>query len=74
MAIFDFIRVLFCYTDISLEHDAYLKKKAEGEEIGIEKGRKIEVAENARKLKALGVAIDIIAQGTGLTYEEVENI
>ena len=48
--------------------------RAEGEEIGIEKGRRIEAMENARRLKSLGVSIDIISQGTGLPVEEIEKL
>ena len=43
----------------------------QGIERGIERGKAEERLENARKLKALGVAHDIICQATGLTAEEV---
>ena len=45
-----------------------------GMEKGMEKGRAEERLENARKMKHLGVAKEIIAQVTGLSYDEVESI
>ena len=52
--------------------------KAEGLEEGLNKGREAGLKEanlnNARNLKKLGVAVDIISQATGLTPEEVEQI
>ena len=44
----------------------------EGRAAGIEKGKTEERLANARKLKSLGVAGDIICQATGLSAEEVE--
>ena len=46
----------------------------EGIEKGIEKGIEQGRLESARKMKALGVATEIIAQITGLTPEELANI
>jgi len=59
-----------------LEASLELEAKQEGRAEGLAKG-KAEVtaeakAEAARKLKTLGVAIDIIVQATGLSREEVE--
>ena len=45
-----------------------------GREEGKTEGRIEEKRENARNLKRLGVAVDIISQATGLTPEEVEQI
>ena len=53
-------RFEFLATQASLELEAKQEGRAEGR------------AENARKLKALGVAIDIIVQASGLSREEVE--
>ena len=39
-----------------------------------EKGRKETNIENARNLKKLGVAIDIISQATGLSKKDIETI
>ena len=47
---------------------------AEGEEIGIEKGKVEGKMETARNLKLIGVAIDSIVQATGLTKEVVEGL
>ena len=50
--------------------------RAEGLEEGLNKGREEGLKEanlnNARNLKKLGVAVDIISQATGLSKEEVE--
>ena len=48
--------------------------RAEGLEEGLNKGRKEEKRENARSLKKLGVAVDIISQATGLSKEEIEKL
>ena len=45
-----------------------------GMEKGIEKGIEIERLENARKMKTLGVATEIIMQVTGLTSEQLAEI
>ena len=58
------------------------KGRAEGRAEGLEeglnkgliKGREAEKRENARNLKKLGVASDIISQATGLTKEEVDGL
>lgn len=43
-------------------------------EQGLAKGRAEKAIEDATKLKAAGVAPDIISQCTGLTLEEVEKL
>ena len=50
---------------------AWENGEEKGIEKGIERGKTEERVANARKLKALGVAHDIICQATGLTAEEV---
>lgn len=50
------------------------KGLAEGREKGLAEGRAEERMDNARKLKFLGVAPDIIAEATGLSLEEVEKL
>lgn len=47
---------------------------AEGMEEGLEKGRMETNIENARNLKKLGVAIDIISQATGLSKKDIETL
>lgn len=58
--------------------EGFEKGRAEGFEKGCEKGREEgreeERLENARKLKALGVDPSIIAQGTGLSIEEIADL
>lgn len=69
----DYLNTLNSTAELARE-EGRAEGRAEGEEIGIEKGRRIEAMENARKLKSLGVSIDIISQGTGLTVEEIEKL
>ena len=46
----------------------------EGREEGREEGRTETMMENARKMKAYGLAWDIIAEITGLTIDEVKDL
>jgi predicted transposase/invertase (TIGR01784 family) len=46
----------------------------EGLNKGLLKGREEEKRENARNLKNLGIAIEIISQATGLSQEEIESL
>ena len=46
----------------------------DGFEKGMEKGRSEERLSNARNLKQLGVSVEIIAQATGLSAEEIEKL
>lgn len=48
--------------------------RAEGREEGREEGLREASLNNARNLKQLGVAIDVISQATGLSQEEIERI
>ena len=41
---------------------------------GMEKGQQQEKVETVRRLQALGLTVDQIAQGAGLTAEEVKSI
>ena len=45
-----------------------------GEKMGIEKGRKIEIHQMAKKLKTKGLGIEDIVELTGLTEEEIAKI
>ena len=55
---------------------------AEGEAIGLEKGRSEGLVEGAaqkqreiaKNLKHAGIPLDVIAENTGLTAEEIENL
>ena len=47
---------------------------AAGKAEGIEQGSRQANLQSARNLKALGVAVEIIAQATGLSVEEIERL
>lgn len=48
--------------------------KEDGLKEGFEKGRIEKNLENAKNLKELGVAMDIISKATGLSFEEIEKL
>ena len=48
--------------------------RKEGMEMGVLKGRKEGMVENARKMKAYGLALEMIADITGLTIDEVRDL
>ena len=50
----------------------YEQGMQQGIQQGIQQGCRENSVETARKLKALGVAVDVIAQSTGLSVEEIE--
>lgn len=50
------------------------KGREEGKAEGLEEGAKKANLNNARNLKKLGVAVNIISQATGLTSEEIDQI
>ena len=61
------------------EKDMYDERRRNGEiaaaiEEGFEKGRIEKNLENAKNLKELGVAMDIISKATGLSFEEIEKL
>ena len=47
---------------------------AAGKAEGLEQGRLQANMQNAKNLKALGVPVEIISQGTGLSIEEIEKL
>ena len=47
---------------------------AEGEAIGLEKGAAQEKRAIAKNLKHAGIPVDVVAENTGLTAEEIENL
>ena len=47
---------------------------AEGEAIGLKKGAAQKQREIAKNLKHAGIPVDVIAENTGLTAEEIENL
>jgi len=54
--------------------DAWETIRDEGRAEGIAEGIQLTKLENAKNLKALGIPIDTIAKGVGLTVEEVEKL
>ena len=50
------------------------KGRLEGREEGRKEGRKEGMVENARKMKAYGLALEMIADITGLTIDEVRDL
>ena len=47
---------------------------AEGEAIGLEKGAAQKQREIAKNFKHAGIPVDVIAENTGLTAEEIEKL
>ena len=54
--------------------DAKFEGMEEGEKLGIEKGEKIAKVESAKRFLAMGLSLEQIAQGTGLSIEDVSNL
>ena len=54
--------------------DGMRKGRAEGEAIGLEKGKKLEKLETARNLKSLGIPVETIASATGLSIDEINSL
>ena len=50
----------------------YKEGIAEGEKIGIEKGAKEAKIETAKNFLKLGLTVEQVAEGTGLSIEEVD--
>ena len=48
--------------------------RSEGEAIGLKKGAAQEKRAIAKNLKHAGIPVDVIAENTGLTAEEIENL
>ena len=48
--------------------------RAEGEAIGLKKGAAQKQREIAKNLKHAGIPVDVIAENTGLTAKEIENL
>ncbi|XTN31485.1 hypothetical protein V1L52_07915 [Treponema sp. HNW] len=60
------------YYDILADERA--EGREEGEAVGLEKGARQKALETAAALKRLGVELDTIAAGTGLTREEIKKL
>ena len=56
----------------SAENRGRREGREEGREEGLKEGVREANLNNARNLKKLGVAIDVISQATGLSKEEIE--
>ena len=66
-------------TDIAVQREEAAKEAAEktwqkAEMIGIQKGSLQNALQNARNLKNLGIPLELISQGVGLSIEEIENL
>ena len=48
--------------------------RAEGLEMGLEKGRSEEKSQIAKNLKSMGLSLEAIKQATGLSTEEIEKL
>ena len=48
--------------------------RSEGEAIGLKKGAAQKQREIAKNFKHAGIPVDVIAENTGLTAEEIENL
>ena len=59
---------------ISEKNVAIQNAKVEGEKIGIEKGEKRKAIETAKNFLKMGLSIEQVAQGTGLTISEIEKL
>ena len=54
-------------TDIAVQRE-------EAEMIGMQKGSLQNALQNARNLKNLGIPLELISQGVGLSVEEIKNL
>ena len=54
--------------------EGIMEGRKEGMEMGVLKGQKDEKIANARKMKAYGLALEMIADITGLTIDEVRDL
>ena len=59
---------------ISVLEGARMEGREEGIQEGIQKGIQEGIIANARKMKAYGLAWDMIAEITGLTIDEVKDL
>ena len=57
-----------------MEKTLYNSGLRKGRAEGIEEGRREAVVETARRMKALGLAPDVIAGATGLTADDIEKL
>ena len=67
-------RMMFQHDIASLREDGRKEGLAEGEAIGLEKGAAQKQREIAKNLKHAGIPVDVIAENTGLTTEEIEDL
>ena len=62
-------------TEISVAREQGLAQGLKkGEAVGFKKGATQEKREIAKNLKHAGIPVDVIAENTGLTAEEIENL
>ena len=58
------------YIDQTVRHDEYVKGHEKGIKKGIEQGKQ----DTARNMKRKGIPLEIIAECTGLSLEEIERL
>ena len=67
-------RMMYQHDMASMREDGRKAGLAEGEAIGLEKGAAQEKREIAKNLKQAGIPIEVIAENTGLSCEEIEKL
>ena len=71
-------RMMYQHDIASMREDGRKAGLVEGEAIGLEKGRSegaaLEKREIAKNFKQAGIPIEIIAENTGLSCEEIEKL
>ena len=67
-------RMMYQHDIASMREDGRKAGLVEGEAIGLEKGAAQKQREIAKNLKQAGIPIEIIAENTGLSCEEIEKL
>ena len=67
-------RMMYQHDIASMREDGRKAGLVEGEAIGLEKGAAQKQREIAKNLKQAGIPIEVIAENTGLSCEEIEKL
>ena len=67
-------RMMYQHDIASMREDGRKAGLVEGEAIGLEKGAAQKQSEIAKNLKQAGIPIEVIAENTGLSCEEIEKL
>ncbi len=67
-------RMMYQHDIASMREDGRKAGLGEGEAIGLEKGAAQKQREIAKNLKQAGIPIEVIAENTGLSCEEIEKL